>query len=119
MDATGDRSSLAGKIVPGADTLVFFTHKFHQPVADFPSVERGSLVSQDRFSIGEVFSPKKHQLKHEEIFGRQDFDRPAEKDCVAHSPFQLFVERDGWDKHVNSNPLQPATELSLFLCLPQ
>jgi hypothetical protein len=68
MDATRDRSLLAGKIVPGANTLVFFTHQFHQPAADFPSVERGSLVSQHGLGVGEVFSPEKHQLEHEEIF---------------------------------------------------
>ena len=69
MEAARDRSSLVGKIVPGADTLVFFTDQFYQPVADFPSVERGSLVSQHRFGVSEVFSPGKHQFEYQEIFG--------------------------------------------------
>jgi hypothetical protein len=41
MEGTRDRLSLARKLVPGANTIVFLADQFHQPSADFPFVECG------------------------------------------------------------------------------
>ncbi len=82
MESARDRLSLACKLVPSANTIVFFADQFHQPSADSLFVECGSLVSQHRLSIGQIFAPKKHQLEHQEIFCRQNFDWQAKRTAL-------------------------------------
>ena len=119
MEGARNRLSLNRKLIPGANTIVFFADQFHQPSADFPFIECGSLVSQHRFSVGQILAPEKHQLEHQEIFCRQNFDWQTQVNGVTHSPLQLLVKGNRGDEHVDSNAPYPAAELTLFSRLPQ
>jgi len=119
MKAARDRSSLARKFVPSIDSLIVLAHQFYNSLANFLSINRSPLVSQHRFSVCEIFSPEEHQLEHDEILCRQNFQRPPKKNRSSYSPPQFFVEGHCRDKHVYSNSSHATPELSLFFCLPE